>query len=144
VSCSFLTITRDVYYCCRRGEDGNGGGDPKGKTTNTTPDLKKMTTFQRGMLRYLQGKTGDVISRGEDPLGMVFMLPQKCIIICDAILQMPFQEERNFLMVVFMLRLLFTVLQQTRLLPIHQLKKVSRKINLRHHITSMAKYWDFV
>jgi hypothetical protein len=26
-----------------------------------------MTTFQRGMLRYLQGKTGDVISRGEDP-----------------------------------------------------------------------------
>jgi hypothetical protein len=28
----FLTIIRDVYCCCRRGEDGNGGGDPKGKT----------------------------------------------------------------------------------------------------------------
>jgi hypothetical protein len=32
---------------------------------------------------------------------MVFMLPQICIIICNAILQMPFQEERNLLMVVF-------------------------------------------
>jgi hypothetical protein len=28
-----LTITRHVYCRCRRGgQDGNGGGDPKGKT----------------------------------------------------------------------------------------------------------------
>jgi hypothetical protein len=49
------------------GEDGNGGGDPKGKNTNTAPNPKKMTTFQRGMLHYLQGKTADAIARGEDP-----------------------------------------------------------------------------
>jgi hypothetical protein len=103
-----------------------------------------MTTFERGMLRYLQGKTADAIARGEDPPGMVFMLPQTCIIICDAILQMSLQEERNLLMVVFMLRVVFTVLQQTRMLLIHQLKKVPRKINIRHHITRMAKYWHFV
>jgi hypothetical protein len=66
------------------GEDGNG--DPKGKNTNTAPDPRKMTTFERAMLHYLQGKTVDVIAGGEDPLGMVFMLPQTCIIICDAIL----------------------------------------------------------
>jgi hypothetical protein len=57
------------------GQDGNGGGDPKGKNTNTTPGPKKMSTFERGMLRYMQGKTADAIARGEDPLGMVFMLP---------------------------------------------------------------------
>jgi hypothetical protein len=67
VSCSFLTITRDVYYCCRRGEDGNGGGDPKGKNTNTAPDPKKMSTFERGMLCYMQGITADAIARGEGP-----------------------------------------------------------------------------
>jgi hypothetical protein len=74
-----------------------------------------MTTFERGMLRYLQGKTADAIARGEDPLGMVFML-----------------------------RVVFTVLQQTRLFLIHQLKKVPRRINLRHHITRIAKYWNCV
>jgi hypothetical protein len=109
----FLTITRDLYCCSRRGEDGNGGGDPKGKNTNTAPDPKQMTTFERGMLRYLQGKTTDVISRGEEPpYGGLYALG--------------------------------TVLQQTRLFLIHQLKKLSRKINLRYHITRMAKYWDFV
>jgi hypothetical protein len=35
------------------GEDGNGGGEPKGKNTNTTPDPKKMSTLERGMLRYM-------------------------------------------------------------------------------------------
>ena len=49
------------------GQDGNGGGDPKGKNTNTTPDPKKMTTFKRAMLCYMQGKTADAIARGEDP-----------------------------------------------------------------------------
>jgi hypothetical protein len=34
-------------------EDGNGGGDPKGKNTNTTLDLKEMSTLERGMLRYM-------------------------------------------------------------------------------------------
>jgi hypothetical protein len=43
----FKTKTRDVYYCCRRGEDGNGGGDLKGKNTNTTPDPKKMSIRKR-------------------------------------------------------------------------------------------------
>jgi hypothetical protein len=28
----FKRITRDVHHCCWRGEDGNGGGDSKGKT----------------------------------------------------------------------------------------------------------------
>jgi hypothetical protein len=37
------------------GEDVNGGGNHdssyhKGKNTNTTPDLKKMSTFERRML----------------------------------------------------------------------------------------------
>jgi hypothetical protein len=49
------------------GGDGNGGGDLKGKTTNTTPDLKKMSTLERGMLRYMQGKTAYAIARGEEP-----------------------------------------------------------------------------
>jgi hypothetical protein len=49
----FKTITGDVYCCCRRGEDGNGGGDQKGKNSNTTPDPKKMSTIERGMLRYM-------------------------------------------------------------------------------------------
>jgi hypothetical protein len=49
------------------GEDGNSGGDPKGKNTNTTPDPKKMSTLERGMLRYMQGKTADAIARGEEP-----------------------------------------------------------------------------
>jgi hypothetical protein len=62
----FKTITRDVYCCCRRGEDGNGGGDQKGKNTNTTPDPKKMITLERGMLRYMQGKTAGAIARGEE------------------------------------------------------------------------------
>jgi hypothetical protein len=62
----FKTITRDVY-CCRRGEDGSGGGDPKGKNTNTAPDPKKMSTLERGMLRYTQGKTADAIARVEEP-----------------------------------------------------------------------------
>jgi hypothetical protein len=81
-----------------------------------------MTTFERGMLHYLQGKTADAIARGEDPPWNGLYAPQTCIIICDAILQMSLQEERNLLMVVFKLRVVFTVLQQTRLLLIHQLK----------------------
>jgi hypothetical protein len=48
-------------------EDGNGGGDPKGKNKNTTHDPKKMSTLERSMLRYMQGKTADVIARGEKP-----------------------------------------------------------------------------
>jgi hypothetical protein len=34
-----------------------------------------MSTLERGMLRYVQGKTADVIAREEEPFGMVFMLP---------------------------------------------------------------------
>jgi hypothetical protein len=49
----FKTITRDDYCCCSRGKCGNGGGDPKGKNTNTTPDPKKMSTLESGMLRYV-------------------------------------------------------------------------------------------
>jgi hypothetical protein len=43
-----------------------GGGDPKGKT-QIQHLIQKMTTFERGMLRYLQGKTADAIARVEDP-----------------------------------------------------------------------------
>jgi hypothetical protein len=93
-------------------EDGNGGGDPKGKNKNTTHDPKKMSTLERSMLRYMQGKTADVIARGEKPpcndlyapIDMHHYLQQK--------LQMPLQEERNLLMVVFMLRVVFTVLRR--------------------------------
>jgi hypothetical protein len=70
----FKTITGDVYCCCQRGEDGNGGGDPKGKNTNTTPDPKKMSTLE-----------------------------EACFDICKEKLQMPLQEERNLLVMVFML-----------------------------------------
>jgi hypothetical protein len=54
------------------------------------------------------------------------------------------KEERNLLMVVFMLRVVFTVLQQTRVLLIHQLKRLPRKINLHRQNARMAKYWNFV
>jgi hypothetical protein len=97
------------------GEDGNGGGDPKGKNTNTAPDPKKMTTFKRGILRYLQGKTADAIARGEDPPWNGLYAPGG--------LYGPAANPS---------------------VPNHQLKKVPRRINLRHHITRMAKYWDFV
>jgi hypothetical protein len=55
------------------GENGNGGGDRdpshhKGKNTNAALDLKKMSMLERGMLRYMQGKTADAIARGEEPL----------------------------------------------------------------------------
>jgi hypothetical protein len=49
------------------GEDGNSDGDPKGKNTNITSDLKKMSTLERVMLRYMQGKTANAIARGEEP-----------------------------------------------------------------------------
>jgi hypothetical protein len=54
------------------GEDGHGGGDRdsshhKGKNTNAAPELKKMSTFERAMLRYMQGKTVDAVARGEKP-----------------------------------------------------------------------------
>jgi hypothetical protein len=49
------------------GEDGNDGGDPKGKNTNAAPDPKKMSMFKRDMLRYMQGRTADAIARGEEP-----------------------------------------------------------------------------
>jgi hypothetical protein len=49
------------------GEDGNGGGDLKGKNTNAAHDLKKMSTFERGMLRHLQGVIADANARGEEP-----------------------------------------------------------------------------
>jgi hypothetical protein len=49
------------------GEDGNGGGDPKGKNTNTTTDPKKMSLLERDMLRYMQGKTANAIAREEPP-----------------------------------------------------------------------------
>jgi hypothetical protein len=71
----FKTITRDIYCCCRRGKDGSGGGDPKGKNTNTTRDPKKMSTLERGMLRYMQGKLQMPLQEERNLLGMVFMLP---------------------------------------------------------------------
>jgi hypothetical protein len=37
------------------------------ENTNTTPDLKKMSTFERGMLRYMQGKIADAIAREDEP-----------------------------------------------------------------------------
>jgi hypothetical protein len=54
------------------GEDGNGGGNRdsshhRGKTFETPPDPKKMSTFERGMLCHLQGKTADAIAKGEEP-----------------------------------------------------------------------------
>jgi hypothetical protein len=48
------------------------------------------------------------------------------------------QEERNLLGVVFMLH------QQTRVLPIHELEKLPRKLNFRCHITKMAEVCHFV
>jgi hypothetical protein len=70
----FKIITRDVYCCCWRGENGNSGGDQNGKNTNTTPDPKKMSTLE-----------------------------EVCFDICKEKLQMPLQEERNLLGMVFML-----------------------------------------
>jgi hypothetical protein len=76
-------------------------------------------------------------------LEMLFMLHQTCIIICKEKLEMPLQEERNLLMVVFMLRVVFMLHQQTRVLLIHQLKKLPGKINLHRHIARMAEVCYF-
>jgi hypothetical protein len=62
------------------------------------------------MHHYLQGKTVDVIARGEKP---------------------PWD-------MVFMLRVVFMLHQQPRVLLIHQLKKLLRKVNLSRHIARMA------
>jgi hypothetical protein len=97
-----------------------------------------MSTLERGMLRYMQEKTADVIARGKNLLGMLFILHQTCFLICKEKLQMPLQEERNLLMVVFRLH------QQAHLLLIHQLQKVQGKINLRRHIARMAEVCHFL
>jgi hypothetical protein len=55
------------------GEDGDGGGHPKRKNTNGAPD-KKISMLERGILRYMQGKTADAIARGEEPPWDAFML----------------------------------------------------------------------
>jgi catalase (peroxidase I) len=57
------------------GEDGNGDGHPKGKNTNVAPDPKKMSTLERGMLQYMQGKTTDAIARGEESPWDAFYAP---------------------------------------------------------------------
>jgi hypothetical protein len=103
-----------------------------------------MSTLEREMLRYMQGKFAYAIARGEEPPWMLFMLHKTCIIICKEKLQMPLQEERNLLMVLFMLRVVFMLHQQTRVLLIHQLKELLGKINLRRHITRMAEVCHFL
>jgi hypothetical protein len=50
---------------------------------------------------------------------------------------MPLQEER--LMVVFMLRVVVMLHQQTRVLLIHQLQNLLRKLNLRRHVAGRAE-----
>jgi hypothetical protein len=55
--------------------EGNGGDHPKGKNTNAAPDSKKMSTLERGMLRYMQGKTADANARGEEPPCDAFYAP---------------------------------------------------------------------
>ena len=53
--------------------DGGGGGDRRsshsnGKTTIAPPDKpKKMSTWERAMLRYLQGKHIDAVAAGQEP-----------------------------------------------------------------------------
>jgi hypothetical protein len=76
-------------------------------------------------------------------LRMLFMLDQTCIFICKEKLLMPLQEERNLLMVVFMLWVVVMLHQQTRVLLLHQLKKVQGKINLRRHIARMVEVLSF-
>jgi hypothetical protein len=55
------------------GEDGKGDGNRdsshhSGKITFETPhDPKKMSTLERGMLRYMQGKNCICIARREEP-----------------------------------------------------------------------------
>jgi hypothetical protein len=91
----------------RGGEDGNGGGDPKGKNTNVAPNPKKMSTLERGMLRYMQGKTVDAIARGHEPPLDALYAPPDMHHYLQRKIQMSLQEERNLLMVVFMLRVVF-------------------------------------
>jgi hypothetical protein len=77
-------------------------------------------------------------------LGMLFMLHLTCINICKEKLHMPLQDERNFLMLVFMLQVVFMLHQQTRVFLIYQLKKLPGKINLRRHIKRMAEVFHFL
>jgi hypothetical protein len=57
---------------------------------------------------------------------------------------MPLQEERNLLMVVFMLRVVVMLHQQTRVLLIHQLQNLPRKLNLRRHVAGRAEVYHVV
>ena len=52
------------------GGSKEGGGNPpgKGKITVRSPDKpKKMSTWQRAMLRQLEGKHEDAVAAGEEP-----------------------------------------------------------------------------
>jgi hypothetical protein len=56
------------------GQDGNGNGgcdsshhSPQGENTIAAPNPRKMSTFERGMLRHMQGKTTYAIAREEEP-----------------------------------------------------------------------------
>jgi hypothetical protein len=39
----------------------------KGENTIAAPNPRKMSTFERGMLRHMQGKTTYAIAREEEP-----------------------------------------------------------------------------
>jgi hypothetical protein len=69
-------------------------------------------------------KTAYAIAKGEEPPWDAFYAPPDMHHYLKKKLQMPLQEERNLLMVVFMLQVVFMLHQQTRVLLIHQLKKV--------------------
>jgi hypothetical protein len=126
------------------GEDDNGGGDRdsshyKGENTNATSDSKKMSSLGRGMLRYLQGKTADAIARGAEPCWDAFYAPPD---------MHHYLKKKNYKChckrrgTSSGWSLCST--SRPRVLLIHQLEKLPRKLNLHRHIARMTEVCHFV
>jgi hypothetical protein len=79
----------------------------------------------------MEGKTADAIARGEEPPWDGIYAPEETHHYLQRKIPDAIARGRNLLMVVFMLH------HQTRLLLIHQLQNLPRKLNLRHHVAGM-------
>jgi hypothetical protein len=123
--------------------DGNGGGDLKGKT-QIHYLIQKMTTFERGMLRYQQGKNAYAIARGEDPpWNGLYAPPDMHHYLRRNTVDAISRGEEPLYGGLYAPGGLYGPAANLSV-PNPPTKKVPRKINLRHHITRMDKYWDFV
>jgi hypothetical protein len=103
-----------------------------------------MSTLERGMLRYMQGKTADAIARGDEPPWDDLYAPPDTY---------PYLQRKTAYAIakgeeppyggLYAPGGLY-VHQQTRVLLIHQLKELLGKIKLHRHITRMTEVCHFL